>query len=181
MKQELITYYTALEVQEFGTVEAFDKVLETLGSEYLETSAMFYLDEMISSLAKFAFEIGTDIEYYSIGFSQRNRLDFNLEKYKDLTNWEKNEAVNWVNLTMLDKDNAPITGTYTDFYILDYIEKEYPKGVTFNDMTTLLKNIGEYAIDKFTSEEEDNSTNKDVLLEGVNAQEERWDIDGDLI
>ena len=171
--------YTYEELVKLGNTGAIKKANQNIMEDMEETVHDFYLHEFEDSLKEFAKVLGTSIQNYSFGLFSRSYITFNLEEHKDNDNVFKNEAVKELN-NYKKWNDAEYTGVYTDVYISEYLTKHYPNGLTYNDLTTIVKNAPQAMLEAFQNDNEKHVLDEREYKEYAEVRE--WDFkeDGSL-
>ena len=171
MKTITIELYTATEMLLMDDMEAVDNVTEKLQDDYLTDVNNFYLDEFIHSMEAVLEGVGVSDNGYTFDYnlhSSYSYFNIDMDEYGELTNDEKKEAVEFLESIRQSEDKAlQLTGVYYDLMIRDAIQDLAPNGVTFNNMTKVLSELGNKAQELYLDSEQ-------KALDDAKYLAERW-------
>lgn len=172
--------YTYKELKELGNEEAIKNANSNIQERMTDTVYDFYWEEFKNTLKKFAEALGTSIKDYSFELFSHSYVWFDLEEHKDNSNKFKNSAVKELNNSIEKWKNADYTGVYTDSYVSDYLTECYPNGVTYNDLTTIVKQAPHALVKLFQKDSEKEVLDEDSYCEYADDREWHFKEDGEI-
>lgn len=162
--------YTYEELVKLGNTGAIKKANQNIMEDMEERIYNVYWHEFEDSLKEFAKVLGTSIQDYSFDLFSLSYITFDLEEHKDNDNTFKNEAIKELNNYKKWHD-IEYTGVYTDMYISKYLTKYYPNGLTYNDLTTIVKNAPQAMLKAFQNDNVVDILNEKEYIEYADNRE----------
>lgn len=141
-----INTFTIQELQGDVQDKAINTVVEHMANEFYERDTV----ELYDTLEAFAYDLGIDLTDYQVDLYNPSYTyaNFDLDQLSDTSNQFKNDMVAKINERMVDcyYDKCYLTGVMYDSLIHDYFTSNYPKGITYNDLFKVLREVGTYVL-----------------------------------
>ena len=172
------TYYTFEELQALGNEQATKTAKAYIQEQLIDDLLHFRFDEFKDSVRAFGEIFNCNLTDWSYHPYDRNYIVLDVDNYKYTTNEAKNDAIAEYNI--LNKDDCPLTGVYTDEYIFDAVKAIAGAKLTFNDATKVLKDACNMALYEYNKDEVNSLDDMECITEYADANELYFDKDGNI-